>query len=114
MFAVIYRGYLKVGREAEYRQAWSIVARYFVEQCGALGSSLHRADDGLWVAYSRWPDKKTRDAAWPSADTPPSTALPSLIREAILTIKDCNDQDRRLPDICMEVVEDLLTTREVK
>jgi hypothetical protein len=107
MFAVIYQGYVKIGREAEYQQAWNRVARYFVEQRGALGSCLHRTPEGLWIAYSRWPDKKTRDASWPGEDAP-STELPPDIRKAVLTIQDCLDQDRKLPDICMEVVDDLL------
>ena len=64
MFAVIYRGYLKENCENQYRTAWKIVANYFIKNRGALGSSLHKAEDGMWLAYSRWPDKKTRDASW--------------------------------------------------
>lgn len=107
MFAVIYRGYIRDGREEEYRCAWKIVARYFVERRGALGSCLHKADGGLWLAYSRWPDQKTRDASWPKEDAP-SDELPPDIRKAVLIIKECLDPDRKLPEICMEVVEDLL------
>lgn len=107
MFAVIYQGYIKTGREAEYQKAWNIVAHYFVKQRGAIGSCLHRSSDGLWVAYSRWPDQKTRDDSWPGENAP-SHELPSEIREAVLTIKECMDQERKLPDICMEVVDDLL------
>lgn len=107
MFAVIYQGYLKAGRESEYQKAWNMVAQYFVQHRGAIGSCLHRTSEGLWVAYSRWPDKKTRDASWPG-DNAPSHELPPEIRQAVLTIKDCLDSDRKLPDICMEVVDDLL------
>lgn len=107
MFAVIYQGYLKDGREEEYCSAWKIVARYFVERRGSLGSCLHRTNGGLWLAYSRWPDQKTRDASWPKEDAP-SDELPQSVRQAILTIKDCLDPERKLPEICMEVVEDLL------
>lgn len=107
MFAVIYQGYVKSGREVEYREAWNLVARYFVEKRGAIGSCLHRTSEGLWVAYSRWPDKKTRDASWPG-DNAPSEELPHEIHKAILTIKDCLDQTQKFPDICMEVVDDLL------
>ncbi len=107
MFAVIYQSYVKAGRELEYRDAWNVVATYFVERRGAIGSCLHKTSNGMWVAYSRWPDKKTRDASWPGENAP-STELPSEIRQAVLTIQDCLDQDRKLPDICMEVVEDLL------
>jgi hypothetical protein len=107
MFAVLYQGYVKVGQESEYKKAWTTVAQYFIEKRGAIGSCLHRTHDGLWIAYSRWPDKATRDASWPSKDDP-SEELPYEIRKAILTIKDCLDEERKLPDICMEVVDDLL------
>lgn len=106
-FAVIYRGYLKLGREIEYENAWKIVAKYFIKYRGATGSCLHRTSDGMWIAYSRWPDQKTRETSWPGENAP-SMELPKEIREAILSIQDCLDPDRKLPDICMEVVDDLL------
>ncbi len=105
MFAVIYQGYTKMGREAEYQKAWNAVARYFVERRGAIGSCLHRASDGGWLAYSIWPDKQTRDASWPGENAP-SAELPAEIGAAIVLIKDC--LERQLPEICMEVVDDLL------
>lgn len=104
-FAVIYRSYLKPGRESDYQKAWKIVAQYFVNCRGAIGSCLHRTSDGMWVAYSRWPDQKTRDASWPGDE--PSDELPQEIRDAVIMIQDCLDPDRKLPDICMEVVNDL-------
>ncbi len=107
MFAVIYQSYLKPGREGDYQKAWHQIASYFVSKRGALGSCLHKAEDGKWIAYSRWPDKATRDASWPGENAP-SNELPEEIRQAILTIKDCMDQDRKLPDICMDIVNDLL------
>jgi len=107
MFAVIYQSYLKPGREDDYQSAWHQIASYFVEKRGALGSCLHRTDDGKWIAYSRWPDKATRDASWPGENAP-SHELPAEIRQAILTIKECMDQDRKIPDICMDMVSDLL------
>ena len=79
-----------------------------MEKRGAVGSCLHRTTDGLWVAYSRWPDKKTRDASWPGEQAP-SSELPQEIREAVLTIKNCLDETRKIPDLCLDVVEDLLT-----
>ena len=114
MFAVIYQAYLKPGREAEYRKAWNTVAKYFVQQRGALGSCLHQTSDGIWLAYSRWPDKKTRDASWPRENEKSSTELPPDICKAVLIIKDCLDQERKLPEIHMEVIDDLLlqTSRE--
>jgi len=113
MFAVIYQGYVKDGRDSAYQKAWNTVARYFIEKRGAIGSCLHRTPDGMWVAYSRWPDKKTRDASWPGEGAP-SEELPNEIRQAILMIKDCLDEERKMPDICMEVVEDLLLKKQEK
>ncbi len=107
MFAVIYRGYVKPNKEKEYRQLRHQIATYFVEKRGALGSCLHKTKEGLWLAYSRWPDKKTRDASWPGEDAPCET-LPNNIRQAIVQIKECIDQERQFPEISMEVVDDLL------
>lgn len=59
------------------------------------------------MAYSRWPDKRTRDAAWPGEEAP-SDELPFSIRQAVVVIQDCLDQERKFPEICMEVVDDLL------
>lgn len=105
LFAVIYQGYIKEGRETEYNQAWHVVATYFIEHRGSLGSSLHRAESGLWLAYSRWPDKATRDASWPGEGAP-SSDLPERVRQAVLTIKECLES--QLPELTMEVVDDLL------
>jgi hypothetical protein len=111
MFAVIYQFYLKPGREAAYQAAWHTIATYFKTHRGAIGSCLHFADDGRWVAYSRWPDKKTRDASWPG-ENDPSFELPSEIQSAISTMKDCTDQERKIPEICLEVTQDLLLPME--
>jgi heme-degrading monooxygenase HmoA len=63
MFCVIYRWRLKPGREKEFVAAWEGVTRSLRDHRGALGSRLHRAGDGRWVAYAQWPDR----AAWESA-----------------------------------------------
>lgn len=107
MFSVIYRGYPKVGKETEYQELWHIVADYFIKNQGALGSCLHKTDDGMWLAYSRWPNKEMRDNAWPQDDSVNGN-FPDEIKKAILSIKDCLDEQRKLPEICMTVVDDLL------
>ncbi len=107
LFAVIYQGYVKAGRESEYQQAWNLVASHFIKHRGALGSALHKSEGGLWLAYSRWPDKKTRDASWPKEGQKPRDDLPHEIQKAILTLKDCVDSDRKIPEICLNVVNDL-------
>lgn len=80
---------------------------------GAIGSCLHKGKDGLWIAYSRWPDKATRDAAWPG-DNVPNEILPEDIRETIQkmqAIKEDNKHLENYDEICLEVVEDLLLNR---
>ncbi len=106
MFAVIYRSYIKPELEEKYQKLWNQVASFFIQHRGAIGSCLHKAEDGIWLAYSRWPDRATRDASWSSDNTVED--LPRAIKEAITQMKNCGDQDRILPEICMEVVDDLL------
>lgn len=111
MFAVIYRFHLKPHQEIAYQVCWNIVAKYFIEYCGAIGSCLHKSDKGLWVAYSRWPDKMTRDAAWPGASAP-NKNLPEKISQAIKTMqafKTDNADLEQYDEIAMSVVDDLLS-----
>lgn len=60
MFAVIYRWKLKPGMEEHFEQGWARVTRAVFEHCGSYGSRLHVAEDGMRVAYARWPDEATR------------------------------------------------------
>lgn len=107
MFAVLYRFYIIPGAESDYQRLWNQIVNYFIVYRGAIGSCLHKAEDGLWLAYSRWPDKAARDASWPG-EGEPSESLPEEIKMAIVKIKTCIDQDRKLPEIWMEVVDDSL------
>lgn len=104
MFAVIYRGYVKPELESPFREYWKIVASYFVNERGALGSTLHQAEDGMWIAYSKWPDKATRDASWPRDKEKVNVDIPLHIQRAIEGLKACIEQ---LPEICMEVREEV-------
>lgn len=108
MFAVIYSGKIKPEREEEYMKLWHIITEYFVSHCGALGSCLHRTTDNTWVAYSRWPDKSTRDAAFLDKSSPLLT--PEII-QALDQFKDCILE--QAPEICLEVVDDLLLSKSI-
>ena len=109
MFAVIYRSYIKPELENEYQKLWHQVASYFIQQRGTIASCLHKTEEGIWLAYSRWPDKATRDASWSSDHI--VNDLPDIIKEAITKMKNCGVKDHKLPEICMEVVDDLLLTQ---
>lgn len=109
MFAVIYRGYIQPDLEEEYQKHWKTVATYFVAQRGALGSTLHKSEEGLWIAYSRWPDKATRDASWPSDQEPVNEKFPDEVQNAIAWIQHAfNDPKQRLPELCMEIKEEII------
>jgi hypothetical protein len=108
MFAVIYRGRVYPEAEEDYQKLWHKIAHYFIEYRGALGSCLHKTVEGDWVAYSRWPDKNTRDASWPKEGEEPCETLSQEIQEVILSLKKCIDKDQPFQEICMEVVDDLL------
>ncbi len=62
------------------------------------------------MAYSRWPDKATRDAAWPG-DNAPNEVLPLEIQASIKKIQAFKKENQDLEiydEICLEVVDDLL------
>lgn len=112
MFAVIYRGFIYPELEEEYQKLWRQVATYFINNRGAFGSCLHKTAEGEWIAYSRWPDRETRDAAWPKDDEPPSDNLKPEIQEIIVALKECIDKDKPFQEICMDIVDDLLCHKE--
>lgn len=108
MFCVIYQFMLTPEQEDEYQHCWDVVTDYFVKNRGALGSSLHRASDNLWIAYSRWPDKATRDASWPG-DELIATSAPDEVKKAIETMqafKKQNESFQQYDEIAMDLVID--------
>ncbi len=83
MFCVIYRWELKPGREDDFIAAWARLTAAIREHRGGLGSRLHRAADGLWVAYAQWPDRATWESAQerPTADPEAAAAMAETIAE---------------------------------
>ncbi|MEU2392352.1 antibiotic biosynthesis monooxygenase [Streptomyces sp. NPDC007369] len=94
MFAVIYRWRLREGMEQQFTDGWHRVTAAIHAMCGSYGSRLHKADDGTWVAYARWPDEETRaHCAEPDPD-----GL-AMMREAVA---------EGFPETRMLVVDDML------
>lgn len=112
MFAVIYKGYVHRGTEEQYQTLWRQIAKNFIDHRGALGSCLHKTAEEEWIAYSRWPDKATRDASWPQEGEELSETLSPEIRTIIIALKKCIDKDRPFQEIGMEVMDDLLFKKE--
>ncbi len=97
MFIVVYRWRCRPEHEAAFRVAWAEMTVAIREQCGSLGSRLHRADDGELVAYAQWPSREQ----WES-----STATgPAVIRAREEMLRHA---ERVAPPFLLEVLEDLL------
>lgn len=59
MLAVIIEFDILEGKEEEFREAWSEVTNYIYQNFGSLGSRLHKAKTGNFIAYAQWADKET-------------------------------------------------------
>ena len=103
MFNVLYRWRLKPGTEESFESAWADLTVLLRKGRGALGSRLHKAEDGTWVAYAQWPDK----AAWEK-----SGELGSADEKLSAAMQDAIDE--RFDPILLHPVRDLLahTTAE--
>jgi quinol monooxygenase YgiN len=87
-FAVIYRWRLHAGKEAQFQEAWAAVTRLFMAERGARGSRLHQSEDGIWLAYAQWPDKRAWEASRAAgpADSQSAVAMSDAIAESFAPI----------------------------
>lgn len=100
MFAVIYQWKVAPGDEQAFLEAWEALTHRLRDERGALGSRLHRSDDGRFVAYAQWPDRQAWEdsrAAGPVDETL-SARMESIVEE-------------RFEPITMNMESDLLETR---
>lgn len=94
MVAAIYRWRVEAQHEAEFQRRWHEITKEIVEHHGGGGSRLHRAENGDWIAYARWPSKEARDKAFAARqhettqDTPQGEGKAKLVEEIWLTITD--------------------------
>lgn len=95
-FCVIYRWTIKPGREKDFREAWEALTRALRSERGSLGSRLHRARDGTWMAYAQWPSEEAWRAAF--GDSPDAGAMAQM--------RDCIEHAQ--PPILATPVSDLL------
>lgn len=97
MFVVVYRWRLKSGAEDAFQTAWAKMTEAIFESRGSLGSRLHRAEDGSFVAYAQWPSR----AAWEA-----SRALGSADPESGARMRDAIEAS--LGEDHLEVLDDRL------
>jgi quinol monooxygenase YgiN len=79
-FAVVYRWRLHDEKTEQFRAAWETVTLRLMRDRGALGSRLHRAGDGTWVAYAQWRSRADWEAARSAA--PVDVAAFDTMRDA--------------------------------
>jgi len=96
MFVVLYRWRLIAGSENSFIGAWSEVTNYYLENFDSLGSRLHKGNDGIWYAYAQWKSAGQRENASEN----------SLLSEKVFE-KMSNSVEERLPEIVLEIEEDL-------
>jgi quinol monooxygenase YgiN len=80
-FAVLYQWQIRPGKIRQFCDAWAVITEGLKRDHGALGSRLHRSEQGTWMAYAEWPDRK----AWESAGEAPPVNPEALkqLQEAV-------------------------------
>lgn len=96
-FTVLYRWRLKPGCEESFLEAWAKMTMLIRNQCGGLGSRLHKVEDGTWAAYAQWPNRE----AWAAMQEmdPIDKATSAEMREAV---------EESFEPVLMSPVHDLL------
>jgi heme-degrading monooxygenase HmoA len=97
MFIALYRWKVKEGREKNFMEGWHQRTKEIYQHCGSLGSRLHQAEDGTWVAYAQWPDRQTYNAA---------QSVPVIDAEARAMFRESIEES--YADTYMNVIDDLL------
>jgi hypothetical protein len=80
-FAVLYRWKVRADASAAFIAAW-VTATAAFKTIGALGSRLHRSEDGDFYAYAEWPSREAWDAA--KTRSPVDAVTATIMREAAL------------------------------
>ncbi len=96
-FCVIYRFRVHDDKRGLFERGWALVTEATRQQRGGLGSRLHVADDGWFVAYAQWPDRLTWERSQSAA--PASPAGSDMMNESIA---------ERIEPLLLEPVNDLL------
>ena len=84
MYIVLYRWKIKTGMEEKFRSAWRTRTQQIIVEEGGLGSRLHQATDGSWIAYAQWPDRERWSKFWnaPKAQGETGQAMRSCIESS--------------------------------
>ncbi|MFN8553070.1 MAG: antibiotic biosynthesis monooxygenase [Candidatus Obscuribacterales bacterium] len=103
MFAVIYNFQVRQGQEEQFEAAWCKRTEEIKNTHGGLGSRLHRALDGRWIAYAQWPSREAWELA--SKGTGESTEAQLALRAACESVETLFELDVRKDLLVKEVSE---------
>src|SRR5262245_85056 len=104
MFAVIYKWRVIPGREAQFEEGWSRGTAAISREFNGWGSRLHKAGEGVYVAYAQWPDEATWERAM-------ETRMHHSDDEARQMYRDAIEPGTFETLFAMPVVSDLLELR---
>jgi len=67
MIAVVLEFDVISGKEDAFIDSWNKTTEVIYENFGSLGSRLHRAKEGKFIAYAQWPSKEVyeNEQHWP-------------------------------------------------
>src|SRR5690349_3368327 len=97
MFVALYEFKIKPGYEKQFVENWRVVTESIYTIRGSLGSRLHKANDGTYVAYAQWPSEEQYNLEKP---------LPPEAMQARLLMKEACESLSVLK--LMSVTDDLL------
>lgn len=60
-FSIIYSFKIHENKQEEFIHYWTELTNLIYKFEGSYGSTLHQANENLFIAYAQWPDKKTFD-----------------------------------------------------
>ena len=103
MYVVVYWWRVKPGKEAQFREAWRRGTREISRIYGGLGSRLHRAPDGRFVAIAEWPDRDTWQRAYDARMVYEDKEARAMFVDAIAEVPPGNE-----PVFTLELLDDLL------
>lgn len=102
MYVAFYRWRLKPGTEKVFEDHWNRGTLLFRNDHRALGSRLHKADDGTWFAYAQWPSREMYHS---------KRELSAQHKETLNKMAECVLES--FPPILGDVACDLLLSRGV-
>ena len=104
-FVVIYRWRVAEDKEESFVAAWRQLTELIAERRGGLGSRLHRASAGTFVAYAQWASEE----AWRAAGERNKTEV--LDEAAVAAMRGAIVE--RFDEIRLTPLADLLVPAEV-